>query len=159
MTILTANETKARVYDFVRSVMRPPLFPPADPASVVAGGANVDIDALIAAAERALLAAVTEKFEALRAAARATNLIEPSDGDISDLVTPGRAVHLTGVTRPTLYRLCVDHQIGMTADGFSLWREDEQRFLISRSRLERFLRNRPLRVRHAETKKPTNETS
>jgi hypothetical protein len=168
-----AQLTRARIYEIAAEYCGP-LFPAAptkdqeaaaanvhgvdlcrlsDP--VVDGQATVDVEALIAAAEQEMLAAIADKFAALRAAARATNPTEaPSDCEVTDLITPGHAVHLTGVARPTLYRLCKDHPIG-SPGGFSLWREDEQRFLISRSRLESLLRRRPLRVRRIKTKKPT----
>lgn len=133
-----------------------PLFPAAqiDPPAAVDGQAIIDVEALIASAEQELLSAITDRFAALRAAARAPTVTAPvSDSSIADLITPGRAVHLTGVARPTLYRLCKDHPIG-SPEGFALWRVDEQRFLISQSRLERFLQGRPIRTRRVETKKP-----
>ncbi|MCK1424601.1 hypothetical protein IVA96_15690 [Bradyrhizobium sp. 159] len=136
-----------------------PLFPAAqiDPPAVDCQ-AIIDVEALITAAEQELLSAIADRFAALRAAARIPTVAEPiSDSSIADLITPGRAVHLTGVARPTLYRLCKDHPIG-SPEGFSLWRVDEQRFLISQSRLERFLQSRPLRMRRNETKKPGPET-
>lgn len=159
MIVLSPDETKALLFEMVADAMREPLFPPkSEPAPPVAGVGSVEVETLIAAAEKQLLATIAEGFAALRAAARATKVIEPvSDSSIADLITPGRAVHLTGVARPTLYRLCKDHPIG-SPEGFSLWRVDEQRFLISQSRLERFLKSRPLRMRRNETKKPGPET-
>jgi hypothetical protein len=141
-----------------------PLFPQRvegldTPATIVGDKANTGIETLIAIAEKELLAAIAERFEALRAAPRATNATAeaPSDGTITDLITPGHAVYLTGIPRPTLYRLCIRHPIG-TTDGFSLKREGEHHFLISQTRLESFLRKRPRRVKRIETKKPGGET-
>jgi hypothetical protein len=132
---------------------------PADPRPPVDGNANADVEALIAAAEKELLTAIVDRFAALRAATRATipTAEASSDGTITDLITPGHAVYLTGIPRPTLYRLCTRHPIG-TTDGFSLKREGERRFLISQARLESFLRKRPRQVKRNEAKKLGSET-
>ena len=124
--------------------------------SAAARGAIADFEALIAAAENELLAAIAAKFEALRAAARARPSAAKelqSDAGLDDLVRPMTILRDYDLSRAELYRRCVDHPIG-TPGGFSLRHAGETTYLISRSRFDRHFAQHPPRKRRNETEKP-----
>jgi hypothetical protein len=73
-------------------------------------------------------------------------------GAIDDLVTPGRILQKFDISRAELHRRCQEHPI-VTPGGFSFWRPDEERYLISLSRWERHFAQHPPRKRRCETKK------
>ena len=163
MIILSSNETRARMYEIAREHCRP-LFPTVEtdlqtvkdqnvPAPIVDGQATVDVEALIAAAEKEMLAAVSDRFAALRAAARATSPADaPSDAGLNDLVRPMMILQAYDISRAELHRRCVEHPIG-TPGGFSLRRDGESSHLISLSRWDRHFAQNPPRKRRSETKK------
>jgi hypothetical protein len=109
----------------------------------------------VAAASAALAAASATLFERLRAVSARPAPLAASDQSSeppSDLIVPGDAVHSSDLSRSQVYRLCKRHPI-VGPGGFALWISDENHFLISKSRFELFLKNRPRRKkRHKETK-------
>lgn len=154
MVVLSADETKALVFDMAADAMRGPLFPSKNEAAPPEV-ANGDLEALIDAAEQELLAAFVEQFAALRAAARATPSIANGlklEAGFDDLVRPMTILKDYDLSRAELYRRCVEHPIG-TPGGFSLRHAGENTYLISRSRFHLHYQQHPPK-RRFETKKP-----
>jgi hypothetical protein len=148
------REALSLLYKFAADAMKPIDFPmPEAPDQTnPRPTGEVNAEALIAATERELAAAIADKFAALRAAARATNPADASsDAGLNDLVRPMTILKDYDLSRAELYRRCVEHPIG-TPGGFSLRRAGENTHLISRSRFDRHYRQHPPRRRN-ETKK------
>jgi hypothetical protein len=92
--------------------------------------------------------------ERLRAATRAPApvVIDPVLQEFNDLILPGAAVHLSGLSRAQVHRLCRRYPIGEPS-GFAVWMAEEDRWLLSKSRFELFLKLRPRRKRDAMRRK------
>lgn len=152
------TEAKLAIYDMAARIMGTPLFPTAQtdlPILSPAGKEAAEIEALIATAETELLAAITVKFAALRAAARVMSSVagelQPNAG-LDDLVRPMMILRDYDISRAELFRRCVEHPVG-TPGGFSLRRDGEGSHLISLSRFDRHFRQYPPRKRRSETVK------
>jgi hypothetical protein len=83
------------------------------------------------------IAVLQETIEWLRAQKRSRQVESRAVDPMSDLMTPGAAVNLSGLSRATIHRLCVENQIdgNDNGNGIALWSEEEGRYQISRSRL------------------------
>jgi len=57
----------------------------------------------------------------------------------SDLITPGVAVQMSGLSRATVHRLCTENQLNPFGGGFAVWDAARNRYQISRSRFQRFI--------------------
>jgi hypothetical protein len=109
------------------------------------------------AAASAAVAAASAALDRLRAASARPAPVAASDHSReppADLIPPGDAVHLSGLSRGHVYRLCKKYRIDQPG-GFAVWMSAENHFMLSKSRFEFFLKHRPRRKkRHKETKKP-----
>ena len=155
MTVLSRSEALSLLYRSAADAMKPIDFPRSEASDQTnpqpTGEANAE--ALIAATERELAAAIAERFAALRAAARATTPTDtPSDAGLNDLVRPMMILQDYDISRAELFRRCIQHPTG-TPGGFSLRRDGENTHLISVSRFDRHYRQHPPRKRRSETKK------
>jgi hypothetical protein len=92
-----------------------------------------ELEAVIAAANAAM-----DRLRALDARAGEAR----SDAELGDWIRPGRIVKDFGLSRAHLHRLCIQHPISEPT-GFAL--RSGNRFLISLSRFERYVRLHPLR--------------
>jgi hypothetical protein len=115
------------------------------------------VDQILQDFEKAVAAASAEAIRQMRAISARPSSVTASDHSReppADLLPPGDAVHLSGLSRSHVHRLCKKYRIDQPG-GFAVWMSAENHFMLSKSRFEFFLKHRPRRKkRHKETKKP-----
>lgn len=161
MTVLSRPEALSMIYRSAAGAMKPLVFPgrtgvPGHVTEESAGTGLTATEIAVLACEFdtavAAIGLIGDRLRALQA--RGSSVGEARSGaEFDDLVRPNTIVHKFGVSRQHLHRLCKQQPIN-GRDGFAFW--SGNRFLISLSRFERYLRQHPLR--RNETKKPGPET-
>jgi hypothetical protein len=104
----------------------------------------------IAAASAAVAAAsaALDRLRALSTGTVAISVLDQLREPPNDLIFPGDAVHLSGLSRAHVHRLCALTRYRIDEPGgFAIWMKDQNCWMVSRSRFERFLKQRPRRKR------------